>query len=501
MRRLRIFAEKARSARERLYECVVETDCCCRTAREDDFEAELDTTTPLTHGSSSVSFYFATVQPPNVLRETIWNNLIARHLNARALEELMKWDREYLLHGCMRELVRSVWFEPCMMAVVVANAFIIGMQIDYQYLLLPGQWQNISMAFNLVYTFEVISQWWVYGCATSCRSTYNTFALLVTLAAWVEFLANSSTALELDARIAADADKVREVLTTQWHKYASSDLIQIFQLFRILHLGVVFRTFGKILDSFLESVRGMVWVLVLSVLFFFISACITTISIGHRDFSGDGPGTNTEHLVEESKNFSSILHSMFTLFELATIEGWPGHVRPFIQDHKIYVVFFICFIITGNLFLLNLFTAVVVEKMLQATNDEDRHLEDQSKEAHRQKAVTLHRRLLELNDEDNTARIGNLRHWIARDLEVRTLTKELGLSAKSLYALCKLCDHEDSGEISLRQLHSLVKDTGEQLDMSSFIKYQQHMVCRIDYVDSLCQTVVQAVDAMAAKHA
>merc|ERR1719359_1450309 len=84
---------------------------------------------------------------------------------------------------------------------------------------------------------------------------------------------------------------------------------------------------------------------------------------------------------EVRERFSTIGKSMFGLFEIMTLEGWTDYVRPFLNNGKpFWVFFFLFFIFVAALFLLNLVTAVVVEKTMQAQEDQDQSGESREKE-------------------------------------------------------------------------------------------------------------------------
>ena len=70
--------------------------------------------------------------------------------------------------------------------------------------------------------------------------------------------------------------------------------------------------------------------------------------------------------------FGSLGRSMFTLFQIMTLESWSmGVVRPVMQVFPFAWVFFVLFILVATFTMLNLFIGVIVETMqtLHARSD------------------------------------------------------------------------------------------------------------------------------------
>ena len=62
--------------------------------------------------------------------------------------------------------------------------------------------------------------------------------------------------------------------------------------------------------------------------------------------------------------FGTIGASMYTLFQIMTLEGWSEEiVRPVMEVYPYALVFFIPFIITTSFAVLNLFIGIIVDAM------------------------------------------------------------------------------------------------------------------------------------------
>ena len=75
-------------------------------------------------------------------------------------------------------------------------------------------------------------------------------------------------------------------------------------------------------------------------------------------------------------HFDTTLDAMLTLFEMLNLEGWTDvmwngidstgiGLAPKIDNNLWYALYFIAFIIVGNMFLLNLFVGVVIDNFNQ----------------------------------------------------------------------------------------------------------------------------------------
>ncbi|MBX9587504.1 MAG: ion transporter [Gammaproteobacteria bacterium] len=69
--------------------------------------------------------------------------------------------------------------------------------------------------------------------------------------------------------------------------------------------------------------------------------------------------------------FGNFHTSIFSLFQIMTLEGWPEIVRTVMQDKPYAWLFFISYILIGTFSVLNLFIAVIVEAMQRSSSDEN----------------------------------------------------------------------------------------------------------------------------------
>lgn len=68
--------------------------------------------------------------------------------------------------------------------------------------------------------------------------------------------------------------------------------------------------------------------------------------------------------------FGNLHRSVFSLFQIMTLEGWPDIVRTVMQEKPFAWIFFVTYILIATFSVLNLFIAVVVDAM-QRSHSED----------------------------------------------------------------------------------------------------------------------------------
>jgi voltage-gated sodium channel len=90
--------------------------------------------------------------------------------------------------------------------------------------------------------------------------------------------------------------------------------------------------------------------------------------------------------------FGSIAASMFSLFQIMTLESWSmGIVRPVMEQHPGAWAFFIPFIIVTTFTVLNLFIALIVNSMQSLQAETSKTLRTEAIIAHDERELLLQR--------------------------------------------------------------------------------------------------------------
>merc|ERR1719265_3065769 len=86
--------------------------------------------------------------------------------------------------------------------------------------------------------------------------------------------------------------------------------------------------------------------------------------IGCTKLLGHHEGYDPETEAHVQRWFGSVDRSIFTLFQIVTLEDWDQVVRLVIDEFPVAWLFFIPFVILTNWTILNIVTAIVVDTVL-----------------------------------------------------------------------------------------------------------------------------------------
>lgn len=142
-------------------------------------------------------------------------------------------------------------------------------------------------------------------------------------------------------------------------------ILRSLRIFRVLRLFSIIPQMRLVITGLLRALPGMASVVgVIAIIFYICSVLVTKI------FGGTGDAT-LEAL------FGDLGKSMFTLFQLMTLEDWVGGIaEPAMALHPWSWLIFIPFIIITSFAILNLFIGVIVDAMQNV------HKEEQARMSH-----------------------------------------------------------------------------------------------------------------------
>lgn len=125
-------------------------------------------------------------------------------------------------------------------------------------------------------------------------------------------------------------------------------VLRALRILRVLRLISVVPRMRRVVSALLAAIPGMGSIIALMCLLMYVGAVIATKLYG----------------ASFPELFGSIGASLFTLFQIMTLEGWSdGVVRPVMEVHPYALLFFIPFILITTFVMLNLFVAVIVGAM------------------------------------------------------------------------------------------------------------------------------------------
>ena len=131
-------------------------------------------------------------------------------------------------------------------------------------------------------------------------------------------------------------------------------VLRALRVLRVLRLVSLVPSMRGVISALLTALPGMASIVGLMALVLYVSAVLATNLFGQLapEFFGD------------------LGASLFTLFQIMTVEGWPDIARPVMAQSSYAWIFFVTYLLIATFMVLNLFIAVVVNAMQsQVTED------------------------------------------------------------------------------------------------------------------------------------
>ncbi|MCB1720735.1 MAG: ion transporter [Rhodospirillales bacterium] len=127
-------------------------------------------------------------------------------------------------------------------------------------------------------------------------------------------------------------------------------ILRALRILRVLRLVSVVPSMRRVIAALLHSIPGMASIMAVLLIIFYVASVLSTKLFGQTE--------------EFAMFFGTIGASMYTLFQIMTLEGWSEEiVRPVMEVYPYAWVFFIPFIITTSFAVLNLFIGIIVDAM------------------------------------------------------------------------------------------------------------------------------------------
>ncbi|WP_424810778.1 ion transporter [Roseococcus sp. YIM B11640] len=128
------------------------------------------------------------------------------------------------------------------------------------------------------------------------------------------------------------------------------------RVLRVLRLISVVPSLRNVVEAMLGALPGMGSIVLLMLLIFYVFAVM-----GTKLFGPDMP-----------EQFGTLGASLFTLFQLMTLDDWANIVKPAMESHSMALLYFMPFIIVSTFVVLNLFIGVIVDSIQTLREERDR---------------------------------------------------------------------------------------------------------------------------------
>ncbi len=230
-------------------------------------------------------------------------------------------------------VIDSNWFNKFIIYVIIFNAIILGIQtsksLDSQIINALDWLDSLCLS---IFVIEIAMKLWVQR-ASFFKSGWNNFDFIIVAIALIP---------------------------------ASGDLavLRALRILRLLRLISVVPSMRRVISAMLLAIPGVFSIAGLLVIFFYIGAVMSTNLFGEAF----------------PEWFGSISASIYTLFQVMTLESWSmGIVRPVMEVYPYAWLFFIPFILVTTFTVLNLFIGIILDAMNSVKDEENQTLQHDQK--------------------------------------------------------------------------------------------------------------------------
>ena len=249
-------------------------------------------------------------------------------------------------------IVESRAFSIAITLVIVINAIVLGLETSPRVMAVAGPLLlGIDSAALLIFTIEIGLKIWLYR-SRFFRGGWNIFDFTIVAIAWLPATGPLS-------------------------------VLRALRIIRVLRVVSLIPQMRAVVGALFKSLPGMGAILAVLMLVFYIAAVMATKLFGETfpDW------------------FGSIAASLFSLFQIMTLESWSmGIVRPVMEQHPGAWAFFVPFIIVTTFTVLNLFIALIVNSMQTLQAETSESLRTEAVIAHDEREMLL-QRIEALTDE------------------------------------------------------------------------------------------------------
>ena len=231
--------------------------------------------------------------------------------------------------GAVR-LVLSSGFQRFVIGLILLNAVTLGLETSASVTeAAGGALQVLDQALLWIFTAELLLRIYAFR-ARFFRDPWGLFDLVVVAIAWVP---------------------------------ASGPLavLRALRVLRVLRLISVVPSLRRVVEAMLAALPGMGSIVLLMSLIFYVFAVMATKLFG-------------EGMAEQ---FGTLGASLFTLFQLMTLDDWANIVKPAMELQPYALLFFMPFIVVSTFVVLNLFIGVIVDSIQTLREQEPEGVQEQ----------------------------------------------------------------------------------------------------------------------------
>lgn len=229
-----------------------------------------------------------------------------------------------MLRHHTKKFIENRWISGGIIALILINAIILGLETYPALMAAYGPWLvAIDRAILWVFVAEILLKIHAYG-LRFFKEPWNWFDVAIVGISLVP---------------AQEAFSVLRAL----------------RVLRVLRLISAVPRLRKVVQGLIGAIPGIGAIAIILVLIFYVFAVMAVKLFG----------------TEFPEWFGTLEASLFTLFQIMTLEGWADIVRKIMEIYPLAWVFFFLYIIASTFTVLNLFIAVIVDAMQKEHAEED----------------------------------------------------------------------------------------------------------------------------------
>jgi len=219
-----------------------------------------------------------------------------------------------------RSIVEARWFEPAMIALILFNALLIGLETNKAFVERYDGW--LSVGNNIILAIFIIEV------VLKLAAVAPRFGL---------YFGNGWNLFDFTVVLLS--------LIPATEEYAL--VARLVRVLRVLRLVSAVPQLRLIVATLVRSIPSMGHVIVLMSIILYIYG-VTGYHLFH------------EH---DADNWGTLGRSLLTLFQIVTLEGWVEVMDTALEAHPWAWVYFVSFVLIGTFVMLNLFIAVVINNL------------------------------------------------------------------------------------------------------------------------------------------
>lgn len=292
------------------------------------------------------------------------------------------------------------------------------------------------------------------------------------------------------------------------HMFVILRVVRLIRLIRMVKLVRALEGLYRMVMAFWSALKSMSFVCSMMVFGLLLFSIFSVTVIG-RNSAFDGVLIYEDTVYDR---WGTVYRSMYSLFELMTLEGWDRIARPLVERQPLILLFLCVFIMVFTFGILNMVVALVVEKTLEQT----RQMGELSK---RRKMLAIAKELMQLVSVFREADGDNSGTLTAEELErviqtSRESLESMGLPVDDAQELFGILDCDNSGSITVEEfLDGIAKIQSNQLsswdavatlsgvkkldhDMSVLERHLKQIDCILEDRDQLLQEGLSIVQAL-----